>query len=286
MTSKHITHTDYDSIKIPNDWLDLSVIPKRNNILNIFKCHAKYIVVCREMRKLGYISNDISKHWRVWSHNHKSVTIKKSTGKNSDKIIILDKTLDDDTLKTYVKNSKKLYTIIECTSFSKYDELHQTLTGGFFIEYEDFDMEYVIREFGKVLDIFPQSDSHDLVLKGTASILVPHMVDHYKERIKSIHVIDPVFYPYSYHVLYKSIHQKTLDIQYDHNLIFLLHNVSLLSLYFGRECSDKKNNALYSSMMILSFSEKHQIYLMKNILFPILQMYSKVVLDKGSINNN
>jgi hypothetical protein len=228
---------------------------------------------CNKMKRIGYRYYDICKNIRLWINNNKNDDCKNNS-KKSVIINILDRTLNDDIIDEYITNrtncKNENHVFVEMRCFSKYDELYHVYNN-----YACMQAEKIVIEFGSVLDTFANSVIN-LKLSRASSILTPLIVDHYKERLNSIEILDPIFYPYSHHVFYGSIHNKIIDIRDNYGLIYLLHNTSLLDLYFGRECHNKKNNSLYDNLIKIKFSECHHLYLNYDVLISVLQMHSKV----------
>lgn len=259
------------------DCTDLANIPRYVTVFGMLKRYISRLRFDSLMKRKEYIRYEISENIHAWICK-KIKNIKKD---GSVRLVVLDiKSKDIDHISCSDKNT--VYLEIRGVSgglFGGLTSLIKQITSSNILK---FNIDTIITDMSMLIDMFSEC-SITIQLAGISTILTPSIVDNYYEYITTIELIDPVFYPYSYDVMYRSIHNKTIDISDEHDLLYLLHKVHLLDLYFDKQCTDKQVNILFSDFISVVFTDDVDRFVDSELLKTMLQMYSNVNLDTDVI---
>jgi hypothetical protein len=207
--------------------------------------------------------------------------VKDKTSENQIVNIVI---LDDDAKKSMMTNQRNSLkdnniVYIEIKGFSNYSDLFDVVTCDMMNRYSSIDD--ITKQFNIVLKLFVNSKIN-LFASREATIIVPFFINYYNNKINKIVVINPIYYPYSFHVFYRSVHDKKLDVHLKPNLIRIFNGLSLMKLYFDKNTTDKKFNRLYSRTINVDFDTNCDLYTNQENLAILLDLYSHVRVEEST----
>lgn len=275
-----------------NDWSDLSDVVTYKNFLCYAIDFARYMKFSISMRCIGYHYHDVSPDIRVWEKLVPGSTKDLAKGltkgpMNQEEQELLSKNehpvhnvviIDDEARQSIMTNYHRYDTAdnivyVEIKGFSNYSDFFDIITCDTFNKYSSIDE--ITKQFVNVFKLFGISKLN-LFASRESTIMIPFLLNYYHEKLNKIIVINPIYYPYSFHVFYKSIHNKKLSVHLKPNLIRMFNKLSLMDIYFDKNTSDKKFNRLYSRDVNVDFDKNAELYTMHENLAIVLDMYSHI----------
>jgi hypothetical protein len=262
-----------DKVKM-KDWTNLLEMSNKRSCIQTFINFIKYITFYLFMKRNNYKCYDVkpflNSNIRMWINN--------INDNNVIDIVILDdktinKIINDTTTNDLFKNTSCIY--LEIKGFTNYSDFFDLLTINCFNTYSN--INEITRQFGTILDMFPEKN-FNVTASNISTIIIPFVLHYYHERINKISVMNPVFYPYSYHILFKSILDKKISVST--NYLTMINKLSLLDIFFNENSNDKQHNRLYDKNVSIYFDEDADLYSNKELLSIMLDMYSRVNLEK------
>lgn len=261
--------TDFENNLDPllKDWTDLSNVITYKNSFRYIVEFVHYMRFSTLMRYIGYRYQDVSSDIRIW--------MKDKIRKNQVINIVV---IDDEAKKSMITNHRNYskdnsIVYVEIKGFSNYSDFFDVITCDMLNKYSSIDD--ITKQFNIVLKIF-DGLKINLFASREVTVMIPFFINYYNERIDKIIVINPVYYPYGFHVFFRSIHNKKIDIYLKPNLIRMFNRFSLMKMYFDKNTHDKKINKLYSRNVNVDFDKDCDLYTNQENLSILLDMYSHV----------
>lgn len=256
-------------------WNNLDDVIFYQNSFSIITNHFKYLNFAKIMRSHDFGFNDITPNVRTWVHsslNQKSNEFKiiNFVFLSSEQVQLIGKF-------EIIPTKNCIY--IEIKGFTHYCSLFDMITFDTFNEYSN--LKSITRSLNKLFNEFVMTDIH-IYASDITTMIVPFITNYYQERIHTIHVKDPMFYPYNFQTFFVNLRkydELKLSIGCQYNLIGLLNNISLIEMYIDPDMCDKNENMLYGSNTIVSFSDQSHNFVDKNNLIMLLSLYSNVVIE-------
>jgi hypothetical protein len=237
-----------------------------NNILDNYVYSSSYSIISDYLRYINfykhayskYTYDDITNNMRVWHRNTKDVKRMMFITKKTSFCDIINLNID---------------IFVEIKGFSDYSNLFDMLTCNTFNEYCTINM--IIESCSK---IFTKYDlryiSMDFYFDDLVTIIVPQFICHYHKYISKLYLNNPLCYPYSYHNVYKYIH-NTCEMK-NANLMMLINNNGLFNMYNDKFMMNKNINILYSKSTYITYDETFKKHMNLDMLLTILKLYSDV----------
>lgn len=258
-------------------WENLSDIIFYQSSFTFFIKHFKYLNFVKTMRSHNYQYDDITSDIRVWTHQSLIP---------EDKIDVVNFIFLTSSQTQSIQNHQtipsKSCVYIEIKGYTDFCALFDLITLDFYNDYSN--LRTIARNLNKLFNMFVMADIH-IYASDVTTMLIPFIVNYYQEMIHTIHVKDPIFYPYNYQTFFMNLRndkelRKSVGCQY--NLIMLLNELTLIDMYIDPEMCDKKTNMSYGPNTIVSFSDESDKFVDKNNLIMLLELYSGVIID---VNN-
>jgi hypothetical protein len=272
----YVINSGNDLDSVMKEWNDLTDVIMYKNSFKYLVDHVHYIRFSILMRCSGYRYQDMSPDIRIW--------IK---GEICDDRVVNVVIIDDDVKNSMMTNhhnhSKDNNIVyIEIKGFSNYSDFFDVITCDMLNRYSSIDD--VTKQFNNVLKLFTKSKIN-LFASREMTVIVPYFVNYYDNKIDKIVVINPIYYPYSFHIFFKSIHNKKIDLYLKPNLVRMFNGLSLMQMYFDKNAHDKKFNRLYGRNVNVDFDKDSELYTNQENLSIVLDMYSHVrVIDRTDKN--
>lgn len=252
------------------DWTDLTNVITYKNSFRYLIEFVQYTRFSILMRCTGYRYTDVSSDIRVWIKGP-------ADGNQIVNLVILDDDAKKSILANYRNCSKESSIVyVEIKGFSNYSDLFDVVTCDLLNRYSSIDE--ITKQFNNVLKMFPKSKIN-LFASREATIIIPFFINYYNEKIDRIVVINPVYYPYAFHVFFRSVRNKKLDVHFKPNLVRMFNRLSLMDVYFDKNTNDKKFNRLYSRNVHVDFDKDCNLYTNQENLVIVLDMYSHVRIE-------
>lgn len=249
------------------------------NSLSIILRYLKYFDFIRMMRSQNYHYIDVNSNIRVWEHE--SLKMKLEPEESIINFVFLSNAQIHCMINKYKKNNSKTILskrciYIEIKGFTDYCTLFDMITMDIFNEYSN--LETITRNLNQLFNKYVMSDIH-IYASDITTIIIPFIVNYFQERIHTIQVTDPIFYPYNFQTFFVNLrHDELLKMEVGcrYNLMYLLDNLSLIDMYIDPDMCDKNENMLYHSSTFISFSDDSYKFIDKNNLIMMLELYSDV----------
>jgi len=269
------------------DPTDLSDISDNKSFISIVYNHLKYLVFCFKMYRKGYVKHDIGpwmySNIRLWINNSVSDNVNANNIKNC---IIIDKTIEPTGGDRNDRSDDDIY--IEIKGFTKYSELFDAITMDLFNTYPK--IIDITKQFGVMMDRLSKNTKINIHAQNISTIIIPFLVNYYEERIEKIIVVNPIYYPYSYTMLFDVIHKtdakNKLKFDLNPNLLMLLNRLALIDIYFDFIKIDKLVNKLYRNCVDIKFNKNlyENICIDADNLTMLMGMYSECVVKNIELN--
>ncbi|VBB17885.1 hypothetical protein YASMINEVIRUS_348 [Yasminevirus sp. GU-2018] len=306
-----------------NDWTDLTFVLNAQSLYRILTSHVAYLMFYVKMRTRHFVCVDVpsvsiassqiksamenlnqttfmsvsNSSVRLWINKDRSVY---HTGAS---IVFLD-TVNYNNCDKFIITDRSDRIYAEVKGLSNYSQIFDILTFDRLNEYPD--LLKVSKMIGVVLDFVttlvsdsksrysqkhrnvhePQEKCHiDVELFGASTMLTPYIVDLYNNIINDIYVVDPVFYPHSYHTFFTQLRVTNCQSsKLSSNFVRMFHNLSLIDLYFNRSPTDK-SSGVYGRNVHVGFSDESEKFTDRELLTILLNMYSKVYVVDTLVTN-
>lgn len=257
------------------NWENLSDIVIYQKSTSVVIKHFKYLNFVRIMRSCDYQYDDITSDIRVWCHS--SLTKFKDESGIIKFIFLSNAQIQR--IRDYKIELSKSCVYIEIKGFTDYGALFDMMTMDCFNEYPN--LRKVTRNMNKLFNQFVTADIH-IYASDVTTMIIPFIVNYYQEMIHTIHVKDPIFYPYGFQTFYINLRKDNelrMNVGCQYNLIGLLNNLSLVDVYIDPEMCDKNENMMYSHNTVITFSDKFYKYVDKDNLIMMMELYSNVLIE-------
>jgi len=269
------------------------------SITAIFK-FIKYLNFMNTLRSRGYKKISITSSIRIWKHSSifchdqgrdRDQCKDQDQDQYKDQGQYKDRDRDQDVNFVFISNEQiqeiidhkfeiqRSDVLIEIKGFSDYSVLFDIVTLDTFNDYLSF--EENARSLSQVFDLFSTSRIN-IHASDITTMIIPFVVNYFQERIHTIQIKDPIFYPYSFHTFFINLRKDqglNTKIGTQYNLLSMLNDISLIHLFIDPEMCDKKNNLLYQTNTTIILSDDK--FVDKNNLMTLLGLYSNcnVMID-------
>jgi hypothetical protein len=263
----YITSTQSDQSVQAYDWTDLTKEFPYKSSYQITIEWFRYIMFMLWMFSCRFKHINISNNIRIWiCGDHEN-----GDHENRDLVLIDERHINKRSLGLKDNN---IY--VEMKGFTSYSVFFDMMTCDIFNDYPTLDT--LAREFN---GIFNMVDTKiNICCSNINSIIIPHLSYYFHERINMINTVDPVYYPYSYHMMFRGIKNRLHKNKNNNtNFIFIFNRLALIDIYFGRNTDDLVDNKLYSKNVRINFSRNANKYIDKERVELLLDMFSRTTVS-------